>query len=311
MRNIAILLATLNGGKYIKAQLESLKQQTMQNFVCYIHDDGSCDNTMELVRQFQQENPEQFVIVEGAPTGHAKSNFMYLLGHVLGQYEYYMFCDQDDVWLPDKIEVVYNRILREEGHEPCLVFSDMKVVNEQLQEIAPSFSEFSHICVEDAVFPNTMLRGYGAGCTMILNEALAKLSYVPDTSKLLMHDWWIVLIASLSGKIYYEDRPLSLYRQHQENVMGAQKRSEWIHFTEIVKRVVTLQQYKVTRKGLYESIYQVAALKQVPGLYEQHKELIDGANRINKMSKLERCRYILKYGIYQNSYSRYWSCVCI
>lgn len=311
MKKIAILLAAYNGEKYIREQLESLRKQTMQDFVCYIHDDGSKDCTKEIIKEYQSVCPEHFVIIEGKATGSSKANFMFLMQSVIDRYDYYMFCDQDDIWLPNKVETMYQRIVREDRNTPCVAYSDMKVVNESMDVIADSFTSFCNISVSEASFPNTMLRGYGAGCTMIVNNALAKLALVSDTSNLLMHDWWMMLIASLVGKIYYVNQPLVLYRQHSQNVMGAKKRNRLIHFWEIVTRVFTLQQYKVTRKGLYECIGQVAALEQIPYMCEHYEELINGAVNISNMSKINRCRYILKFGIYQNSYSKFWSCICI
>lgn len=311
MKKIAVLLAAYNGENYIREQLESLHNQTFQDFVCYIHDDGSRDGTMDILKEYENMYPEQFVIMDGTATGSSKANFMFMLDKVIGQYGYYMFCDQDDVWIPEKIEMLYSRILQEPEEVPCVVYSDMKVVDESLHMIADSFADYTHIIPEEAVFPNTALRGYAAGCSMLFNVSLARLIVVKDTTKLLMHDWWVMLVASLMGKICYIEQPLVLYRQHSNNIMGAKKRTKYTVWGERLIRLLTFRQFQITRMGLYDYIYQIGELSHIPEVYEKHYDLVNGAVYIHKMSKKKRCEYILKYGIYQNSYSKYWSCVCV
>ncbi len=100
MSETAILLTTYNGGKYLPELLRSLADQTCQDFVCYIHDDGSVDNTVDLCKAFCREHEGQFVLLDYPKTGSAKNNFLSLLERV--EADHYLFCDQDDFWLPDK-----------------------------------------------------------------------------------------------------------------------------------------------------------------------------------------------------------------
>ena len=102
MKNIAILLATYNGGQYLREQLDSLFAQTNQDFRIVIHDDGSTDNTVEIINEYKEKYPERIEVLDGKPKGTPKANFMYLLSEV--EADCYFFCDQDDVWLPTKVE---------------------------------------------------------------------------------------------------------------------------------------------------------------------------------------------------------------
>ena len=104
MKNIAILLATYNGGKYIKSLLDSLLNQSYQNFVCYIHDDGSTDDTFEVCRNYSWRYPEKFRILYYGHCGGAKENFFSMVKNV--EEPYLMFCDQDDIWHDNKLLIM-------------------------------------------------------------------------------------------------------------------------------------------------------------------------------------------------------------
>ena len=109
-KSIAILLAVYQGARYLDEMLNSLETQTMQDFTCYIHDDGSTDDTLAIIRRHQKQREDQYILIEAADylgLG-AKENFMFLLSQV--QSRYYMFADQDDVWLPEKIAKTYQKM---------------------------------------------------------------------------------------------------------------------------------------------------------------------------------------------------------
>ena len=102
MKEIVVLLATYNGQEYLRAQLDSLVQQTFKDFKIIVHDDGSTDDTLEIIAEYQEKYPEMMVQYFGEPLGSAKANFLWMLKQV--QADYFFFCDQDDVWAPDKVE---------------------------------------------------------------------------------------------------------------------------------------------------------------------------------------------------------------
>ena len=123
-RPIAILMATYNGEKYLREQIDSLLAQTCCDWTLYIQDDGSKDATLDIIKSYDDE---RIVLVDvGLTRQGACMNFMSLLNMV--ESEYYMFCDQDDVWFEDKVELSYMRMKEEELKygidRPILVFSD-------------------------------------------------------------------------------------------------------------------------------------------------------------------------------------------
>lgn len=238
---VAILLATYNGEQYLEEQLESLRTQTHQNFICYIHDDGSADSTQAIVESYCNNHHDHFIYMGSSQTGGAKFNFMYMLRNVKA--DYYMFCDQDDVWLPEKIEKTY-RLMRQTEDEnasqcPTCVFTDAMVVDEKLSIINGSFYTYS-----GTVKPNSMelcdliYRNLAPGCTLLINSHLRKKALMIDDIKMIrMHDWFLTLIAASEGKLVRISEPLLYYRQHEHNAIGAHKDKTKIEKVESFLRI--------------------------------------------------------------------------
>ena len=236
--NIAVLLATYNGGKYIREQLNSLFQQSCDQFHLYVRDDGSSDDTMKIVEEFRQKYSNRITILEDSQKhrGAAKS-FMYLLENV--DSEYYMFCDQDDIWLPEKIEKTFARMKEIEKavvnapkvvmdgtaakNVPILVATDLGVVDEQLSPIKESFNEDLKIDVFRKHPELICVRHVVTGCTMMFNRA-AKSASLPMSSRATMHDEWVALCVHFKdGIISILDDATILYRQHTSNTLGAEQ----------------------------------------------------------------------------------------
>ena len=148
---IAILMATYNGEKYICQQIDSILSQTCKDWELYIHDDGSTDNTIAAVESYVEKYPDKIHLIDGKSTGGAKYNFFYLFSQV--EAPYYMTCDQDDVWLEKKIELTYDKMLaieKTDGKElksglPCLVYTELCVVDSELNTIADTMSEYQSL----------------------------------------------------------------------------------------------------------------------------------------------------------------------
>lgn len=224
MAAVDILMATHNGERYVREQVESIQAQTFSDWRLLVSDDCSTDGTLEVMRVMAGTDPRIEVVFEGIRHGSAKSNFMSLLTHVEAPYA--MFCDQDDVWLPEKVERTFGKMQELEAahkpEEPLLVFSDMEVVNERLETTAESFmvsSRFDHL---RTALPQLAAQNVAAGCTMMMNASLVGLcERGVDPDRIAMHDWWAIMVAAAFGRIGYVDDRLSLYRQHGHNEVGA------------------------------------------------------------------------------------------
>ena len=245
--DIAVLLATYNGGKYIREQLESLFQQYCDQFHLYVRDDGSSDDTMKIVEEFRQKYPDRITILEDSQKhrGAAKS-FMYLLENV--DSEYYMFCDQDDIWLPEKIEKTFARMKDETAAKnvPVLVATDLKVVDEQLSPIKDSFNEDLKIDVFRKHPELICVRHVVTGCTMMFNRA-AKLASLPMSPRATMHDEWVALCVHFKGGVIsILDDATILYRQHKSNTLGAEQASKGF-FARAIARAGQKQFFQVAK----------------------------------------------------------------
>lgn len=219
---IAILMATYNGEKYICQQIDSILSQTCTDWELYIHDDGSTDNTIAVVESYVEKYPDKIHLIDGKSTGGAKYNFFYMFGQV--EAPYYMTCDQDDVWLEKKIELTYDKMLaiEDKADVPCLVYTELRVVDSELNTIADTMSEYQSLDCHKRTINQFILQNSVTGCTMMVNMALRdKMLHITDIDNTIMHDWWAALVAARFGKTAFIDEPTILYRQHGDNSLGA------------------------------------------------------------------------------------------
>ncbi len=221
---IDILLATYNGEKYLDAQIESLFEQSYKNWRIIAHDDGSTDSTPDILRRWQSEHPDKFIYLDdGVKTGGAKNNFAYLATQSTSPY--IMFCDQDDVWLNNKIDLTFSKMLEIEAGSkdiPILVHTDLCVVDSELNRISSSMAEYSKFPKRDCSLDELVLRNNITGCTVMANKCAVDLIRDNTPVQAVMHDWWLGLVVLKNGGIIrYIDKPLIKYRQHGANSVGA------------------------------------------------------------------------------------------
>ena len=224
--HIVILLGTYNGEPYIEEQIKSIQDQTRQNWTLFIRDDGSTDNTVRILNSYQQEDNRIRVIVDKKSNLGTCGNFNELCKAALKtDVETLLFCDQDDVWLPDKIENQVNAIQRIENQYgkgcPILVHSDLSVVDSHLKRIHKSFLAYHGVRnVEKEALGTLLAQNYITACASAFNRSLLKLA-TPIPDEVLMHDWWFALCAAACGQIGFIETPMTLYRQHHNNTIGA------------------------------------------------------------------------------------------
>lgn len=230
---IAILLATYNSERYLKAQIDSILDQTYTKWKLYIRDDGSIDHTMAILQEYIAQYPEKIEFVKDNK-GSLKPyhNFVELLKSV--ESDYYMFCDHDDVWLPQKIEISFNEMKLVESSEPnkpIIIHSDMKVVDQNLIVLSDSFWKYSRLMPNYCSFIDLACCNCVNGCTMMINK-IAKEVSLPNVPYCLMHDILVAQsVAANNGVIRAIKKPLVLYRQHTDNVIGASdvKKNHFYH----------------------------------------------------------------------------------
>ncbi len=218
---IDILMATYNGERYIPEQINSILGQTHQNFRLIISDDGSTDATMEILTQYAKQDTRIILYRQKENLGYVK-NFEFLLTKVKSKY--YMLSDQDDVWLPQKVEKSLETLKREKVD---LVYGDLEVVDENLNTIYPSFNDYMRLtrkiekCHDYKV---QYLYNTVTGCTLLSKKKfLDYILPIPTVSKYMLHDYWIALMVSIYGKTYCMKETYIRYRQHGNNQVGTNK----------------------------------------------------------------------------------------
>ena len=222
---VYILLATFNGEKYLAEQLDSLNEQTYTSWRLWVHDDNSTDSTVSIIRNYKNLFPEKICFIDDEiSTGGAKQNFSYLLDSIDSNFDYLMFCDQDDVWLENKIQLTLDRMneIENKGNYPTLIHTDLKVVDENLCLISDSFFSYQHINpMWSRHFNSSIVQNSVTGCTVMLNKKAVEISS-PIPSLAIMHDWWILLqVLKFKGVVDFLNEPTILYRQHLNNDVGA------------------------------------------------------------------------------------------
>lgn len=290
---ITILLSTYNGENYLKEQLDSLSMQTYKNFEIIVRDDGSSDATVKMLSSYD------FTCIKTTENLGAKGSFATLVQYTLANSdaEYFMFCDQDDVWESDKIEKTVSKIeeLAEQNPDtPLLVHSDLMVVDENLQLLQQSFWSYGHINPEFNDFNRLLMHNTITGCTMIINRKLAEMT-LPIPNEAIMHDWWIGLVASQFGKIGYIQESTIKYRQHSSNDTGAQKFGLLYIFKHL--RNTNLRKNQLQAKSFLK-IYKSKLERETIDMLEQFSTL-DEKNFFKKRYILLK-HSLLKQGIVRN-----------
>ncbi|ECC1659035.1 TPA: glycosyltransferase [Salmonella enterica] len=216
-KTVTILMATYNGGDYIRNQLLSLQQQTFSAWTLFIQDDGSDDETINIINQFKLNDNRIHIIHSTIPHQGAGRNFLSLVKY--SKSDYTIFCDQDDIWLENKISdmVSYAEKFRlAELLQPSIVYADGYSFSDDTGEI--DFCGISHNHARDLNGFLFFNGGY-QGCSIMFNQAMVK--FLSDyRGTIHLHDDITSLAAHALGEVHFLSKKLMLYRQHANAVTG-------------------------------------------------------------------------------------------
>lgn len=221
--NVAVLMSTYNGEKYIKEQITSILNQENVNILLMIRDDGSSDKTMEVLEGYRRQY-KNIKIIKGKNIGVGNS-FMHLL-YKSNEADYYAFADQDDVWKKDKLIKGIEMINAAGSNEPLLYVSNQIIVNQNMEVQGMRYST-----PPSTEIVSILNRNPFSGCTMVMNRLLRNMLINKDRRpgqqffNVRIHDAWIAMYAGCVGKIIYDEKSYILYRQHEGNVVGADKKN--------------------------------------------------------------------------------------
>lgn len=206
---ISVCIATYNGERYLPEQLASVLASPLVGEVL-LSDDGSSDGTCDVVRKFDDKRVK---LLEGPRAGLVK-NYGHLLSQARGNQIF--LADQDDVWLPEKVQIMSSAL-----RSTDLVLSDCVVVDSRLNVLQPSF--FASRASQPGLLRNLAKNSY-LGCCMAFDRRL--LAYaLPFPQGLPMHDWWLGLVAETFGTVRFVPTPLVLYRRHGGNASSTSAHS--------------------------------------------------------------------------------------
>jgi glycosyltransferase involved in cell wall biosynthesis len=214
---IAILLATLNGAEFLGEQLASLANQTVPALDIVAADDGSVDGTVELLEEASRFWPKgSFRLIEGARAGSPAANFRHLILSLEGDYDFVAFSDQDDVWLPAKLEHAAKALGEHDG--PVVHCARTALIDRSGRSIG-----LSPLFRRTPDFRNALVQSLAGGNTMVMNRAaFALVRNASGRTSFVAHDWWVYQIVSgAGGTMLYSSSPDTLYRQHADNDVGA------------------------------------------------------------------------------------------
>ena len=209
---VNVLLSTYNGASYLPAQLDSIFGQQYTAFDLHVRDDGSSDNSIDVLRDYARSN-DNMVIRAGENMGVVNS-FFDLMRHANSDCDFFAFCDQDDVWMSDKIANAVEILQQQDNSIPQLYFCRLEYVDDQLNHIGYS------PLARRLGFGNALVQNLATGCTVVFNDAARRLILSKLPQRAMMHDWWSYLVVSAFGQVTYDDRVGIKYRQHSANEVG-------------------------------------------------------------------------------------------
>ena len=288
---VNIVLSTYNGARFLAEQLESIQKQTFTDWQLLIRDDGSTDITPQIIAEFVKGDPRIHFINE-----HDRQNFGVIKNFfTLVKYEkadYYFFSDQDDVWLPDKMATMLDEVIHHDKSQPLMIYMDLSVVDQDLNVTHPSMihsqSHHANTTLLAELTENTVTGGVA-----MINHALAE--KWEDTDDVIMHDWYLALLATATGKLVYIDKPGELYRQHDNNVLGARtfrkRLAKWLNPLQALEKYWWL---------ITTSQKQAELLLGQPDLSTIQRELIGAYVGLINHGMMQRINLLKKYQFKKN-----------
>lgn len=284
-KEILIMMATYNGEKYIREQLESIFAQTYTNFDLLISDDGSNDNTINIIHDYQSKYGN-IILISNTQVHGALHNFSNLIKYSkqIQKYNYYMFSDQDDVWKKEKVDYSLKEISKFKTNKPILLYTSKQYVDQKLINMNWNIPN------ENIIDLSLLFQNRTFGCTYIFNNSLYDKLEWNISPSFINYDHYVAIQAFLFGSIYFYNYKTILYRQHGDNVSGAVRRSffERINIRKKYAKVIDLFKFLLEY-----------AMKNYAELNNIDKTKIEMMN--NKKNRISIVSYCLKYHLYMNT----------
>jgi glycosyltransferase involved in cell wall biosynthesis len=215
---IAILMTTFNGGKYLDLQLISIENQNHTNWELHISDDGSTDQTLNIIKEFQNRTTNKVIIYKTENNLGFVNNFFSLINKDI-KADHFVLADQDDIWCSEKLSRSLTYLKSQDLAYPALYCG-----RTQLIDVHGKFKGKSPLFKKPPDFRNALVQSIAGGNTMAMNKAAQAIlrQTLPYSKYVASHDWWMyIVITAHSGHVHYDPTPCLLYRQHPQNLIGA------------------------------------------------------------------------------------------
>lgn len=284
-------MATYNGEKYLAEQLQSIEDQTHENWRLVISDDGSNDNTLTIAKQFQQKWGDGRVEIRQGPESGFCQNFLSISCDTQIRADLYAYSDQDDVWVKDKLSRAVTYFNAHNHLQlPRTYCSRTEIVDENLNPLG-----FSPEFTLPRSFRNALVQNIAGGNTMVFNQAAKELLEQAGALKVVSHDWWLYqIVKGAGGVVFYDPKPSLLYRQHSCALVGSNA-----SFKAKVNRM-----FRVLN-GRFEEWNNInyAALNEVRDLLSKdNKDILNTFGKFRGAKLKDRIRLLEVCGLYRQTW---------
>jgi len=290
-KTVAVLLCTYNSDDFLEEQLDSIAQQTHAAWSVWVSDDGSKDNTIKVTESYRNKWGGGKVSVQAGPQQGFALNFLSLVNNASIQSDYYAYSDHDDVWHSNKLEKAIKWLETIPKDTPALYCGRTCLVNDSLQEIG-----FSPIFSRSPSFSNAIVQNIGGGNTMVFNDAArVLLQKVDATNGIVSHDWLTYqVVTACGGAVFYDSSPTVNYRQHSENIVGANN-----HWRARIHRIRGLTDG--TFRGWNES--NIVAIRSLDSsLSGESQAVIEHVHQLRSRGFITRIQELMKLKLYRQTW---------
>ena len=286
---VAILMCTRNGAAFLDKQLASIAAQTHANWSLVVSDDGSTDDTLQILRRFADSHAQQAVIRNGPDQGVC-ANFLSLATDPTIDADYFAFCDQDDIWYTDKLERALAWLVTVPKDVPAFYCGRTELVEDDGRSygLSPLFSR-------PIAFRNAIVQSLGGGNTMVFNVAAKQLLERTCKVDVVLPDWWMYqLVSAVGGNIRYDAQPALKYRQHPDNLIGSNR--SWRARFVCIRMMLKGRFSEWNRKN-------IAALEQIPAdLFDpRNRQVLQLFAKARTAPLFKRRYYLKRSGVYRQT----------
>lgn len=253
-KKVVVLLSTYNGEKYIKEQIDSILSQTYPNIKIIVRDDGSKDETISILKQYEKNH--QIELHLGENKGFIDS-FIELLN--MEEADYYSFADQDDIWKKEKIQRAIEQLELQDFNKPQLYCSNYEICDENGNFVA------KHKSAKNISFANSLVECIAPGMTMVINHKARQLLLAKNMHLCYYHDWWMYLVCISMGNVIYDEFESVLYRRHKETVTNREN------------NLIKFQIWRL--KQIFLNDYFKKTKQQIKSFYQEYKTELSEDNR--------------------------------